>query len=311
MPAQRRRCAAALQLRRELAQQRVRIDGRSRGALQPLLEPRDRRGEARRLHRLDEIVEHALREGLHGVLVVGRHEHDVRAAADMAAQLRRRSRPAFARRESRRRARAPRSARSLRGRCAPARRRRAPAIAARAAARARRAAAARRRRSGRWALGASCGLRARRKVEHRARRRRGSTASSVSSRVTAERELPGARAAPRGRSRGRDCRRCKPTPVSVTRTLQRPSPVATSTSMRPPSSLGSMPWRTAFSTSVSSVIGGQHSARRALVDSQRELQPIGHSHVHDFEIRAHELELLADRRRRARASAAPRRAGTR
>ena len=33
--------------------------------------------------RLDEIVEHALRERLHGVLIVGGDEHEVRAAADV------------------------------------------------------------------------------------------------------------------------------------------------------------------------------------------------------------------------------------
>ena len=48
---------------------------------------------------------------------------------------------------------------------------------------------------------------------------------------------------------------------------QRDSPPSTlrcaPTSMRPPASLGSMPWRTAFSTSVSSVIGGRRRPRNA------------------------------------------------
>ena len=52
-----------------------------------------------------------------------------------------------------------------------------------------------------------------------------------------------------------------PEPVSRTSTWQRGPRRATRMSIRPPSSLGSMPCRTAFSTSVSSVIGGQYSAR--------------------------------------------------
>ena len=59
-----------------------------------------------------------------------------------------------------------------------------------------------------------------------------------------------------------------------------------------------MPWRTAFSTSVSSVIGGQRSVSADVIDVQRELQPIGHAHVHELEVRADQLELLAERRGR-------------
>ena len=58
-----------------------------------------------------------------------------------------------------------------------------------------------------------------------------------------------------------------------------------------------MPWRTAFSTSVSSVIGGHSQRVRRRIDVQRELEPVGHPHSHELEIGAHELELLAERRR--------------
>ena len=66
-------------------------------------------------------------------------------------------------------------------------------------------------------------------------------------------------------------------------------------SMRPPSSLGSMPWRTAFSTSVSRVIGGQRRPAPQ-VDVHRELQAIGHAHLHQLEVRPHQLQLALDRR---------------
>ncbi len=59
-----------------------------------------------------------------------------------------------------------------------------------------------------------------------------------------------------------------------------------------------MPWRTAFSTSVSSVIGGQRSAERRIVDMQRKLQTIRHAHVHQLEIRLDQLQLAAERRDR-------------
>ena len=111
------------------------------------LQARHGLGQARRLHRLHQVVEHALREGLHRVLVVRGDEHQVRAAADDGAPPRRRTGPACARRESRRRAAAPRTARWPRGRCAPARPRPARARPAPAGAPAPRAAAARRRRS--------------------------------------------------------------------------------------------------------------------------------------------------------------------
>jgi hypothetical protein len=42
-----------------------------------------RLGEAHRLHRLDEVVDRALLEGLHRVLLVGGDEHDVRAPPDL------------------------------------------------------------------------------------------------------------------------------------------------------------------------------------------------------------------------------------
>ena len=65
-PAQRRVRRAALQLRSELAQQRFGIErGLRRG--QTLLQPRDGFGEPRRLDRLDQIIEHAFGERLHGV----------------------------------------------------------------------------------------------------------------------------------------------------------------------------------------------------------------------------------------------------
>ena len=47
--------------------------------------------------------------------------------------------------------------------------------------------------------------------------------------------------------------------VQLTRAVQRPSRTLTLTSIRPPSSPGSIPCRTAFSTRVSRVIGGQRN----------------------------------------------------
>ena len=56
-----------------------------------------------------------------------------------------------------------------------------------------------------------------------------------------------------------------------------------------------MPWRTAFSTSVSSVIGGQRSGRAAASTCSVELQAVGHAHVHQLEVGAHQLQLLLER----------------
>ena len=65
-------------------------------------------------------------------------------------------------------------------------------------------------------------------------------------------------------------------------------------------SLGSMPWRTAFSTSVSSAIGGKRSARRGRpATSIAKSQPVGHAHLHQLEVGAHQRELVG------RASASP------
>ena len=139
---------------------------------------------------------------------------------------------------------------------------------------------------------------ARREVQLGARRRAARRAVTSQLRVAAEGEL---QALAQRREAGAEPvarRLAGPTPVSLTRTRQRSSRSRTSTSMRPPSSLGSMPWRTAFSTSVSSVIGGQRSASAARIDVQRELQAIGHAHLHQLEIGAHQFQLLPERRRR-------------
>ena len=86
-PAQRRRAAAFLrEPRRQLLQQRLGVRRRLRGA-QALLQARHGVGQARRLHRLHQVVERALREGLDRVLVVGGDEHEVRAAADAVRRL--------------------------------------------------------------------------------------------------------------------------------------------------------------------------------------------------------------------------------
>ena len=114
-------------------------------------------------------------------------------------------------------------------------------------------------------------------------------------RVAAEDQLQALAQRRRVRCRARRRPPAGPTPVSLTRTRQRPSRRCTWTSMRPPSSLGSMPWRTAFSTSVSSVIGGQRSASAASSTCSVELQAVGHAHVHQLEVGAHQLQLLAQR----------------
>ena len=66
-------------------------------------------------------------------------------------------------------------------------------------------------------------------------------------------------------------------------------------SIRPPSSLGSIPCRTAFSTSVNSVVGGQRIVQRRRVDVHRVLEAIGHAHLHQLEIWSNELQLALDR----------------
>ena len=86
-PAQRRAAPdVRCRLRCELVQQRLGIERGLRGA-QPLLQPCDGLRQARGLDRLDEVVEHALRERLHGVLVVRGDEHQMRAATDLLRGL--------------------------------------------------------------------------------------------------------------------------------------------------------------------------------------------------------------------------------
>jgi hypothetical protein len=61
--------------------------GRGLRRTQPLLQAGNGLLQARGLDWLDEIVEHALSEGLHRILVVGSDEHEVRAATDVARGL--------------------------------------------------------------------------------------------------------------------------------------------------------------------------------------------------------------------------------
>ncbi len=55
--------------------------------LQSLFQPRDGLGQALGLDRLHEIVEHALSERLHGVLIEGSDKHQMRAATDVLSGL--------------------------------------------------------------------------------------------------------------------------------------------------------------------------------------------------------------------------------
>ena len=193
-----------------------------------------------------------------------------------------------------------RTARSLRGRCAPARRRRAPAIAARAAARARRAAAARRRRSG------PSGARRRHAASRAApesraprARRRGST--SVEAQLARRRRtrVAAARAASRDPCRVRVAGACRPTPVSVTRTLQRPSrtrhvDVDASALLARIDAVahGVLDERRAASSA------GIAARSRARSTRSANCSRSGMRICMSFEISTHELELLAERRRR-------------
>ena len=63
-------------------QQRFGVECRLRGA-QAFLQSRDCLCQALRFDGLDQIVEHALRERLHGVLIVGGDEHQMRATTDV------------------------------------------------------------------------------------------------------------------------------------------------------------------------------------------------------------------------------------
>ena len=87
------------ELGRQVAQQ-ASLSGRRCGARRRSCRRAHRLGQARRLDRLDQVVERALLERLHRVLIVSGDEHEVRAAADVAAPPRRRTGPACARRGS-------------------------------------------------------------------------------------------------------------------------------------------------------------------------------------------------------------------
>ena len=63
------------------------VTDRRRRAAEALLQARHRGGEACGLHRLKQIVGRALLERGKRVLVVGRHEHDVAAAARLSGYL--------------------------------------------------------------------------------------------------------------------------------------------------------------------------------------------------------------------------------
>ena len=106
-------------------------------------------GQARLVERLDQVVDRALLEGLHGVLLVGGDEHDLRAARPCSAPRRCPTSPACARRGTPPAARGRRTARPPRGRCAPEPPPAARATGVPAARPGVRAAAVRRRRSGR------------------------------------------------------------------------------------------------------------------------------------------------------------------
>ena len=55
-----------------------------------------------------------------------------------------------------------------------------------------------------------------------------------------------------------------------------------------------MPCRTAFSTSVNRVVGGQRTLQRRRVDVRRVLEAIGHPHLHQLEVGPHQLQLALD-----------------
>ena len=73
-------------MRRQLLQQRFGVGRRLRGA-QAFLEARHGVGQARRFHRLHQVVERAVLEGLHRVLVEGGDEDQMRATTDQARGL--------------------------------------------------------------------------------------------------------------------------------------------------------------------------------------------------------------------------------
>ena len=110
----------------ELLEQSAQVGGR-RG--EPLLEAPQRAREAHRLDRLQQVVDRALLEGLHGVLVVGGDEDDVARGRRRSARPRCRSARASGCRGRGRRAGAPRSRAAPGGRRGRPRARRARATA--------------------------------------------------------------------------------------------------------------------------------------------------------------------------------------
>ena len=97
--------------------------------------------------------------------------------------------------------------------------------------------------------------------------------------------------------------------------MQRPSTSALHAQLRcsPPSSLGSMPWRTAFSTRAQQGHRRAGAGRAQCLDRLpgTKLQAVGHPHVHDLEVGAHQVAAPGPGWWRARAGGAPRRAGRR
>src|SRR5260221_14314109 len=82
------RCGRGLTFERrcKLLQQHFGVDG-GHGSAQPFLQPRHCLGKARGIHWFHEIVEHALRKGLHSVLIVSRDKDKMRAVTDVACRL--------------------------------------------------------------------------------------------------------------------------------------------------------------------------------------------------------------------------------
>ncbi len=216
-------------------------------------------GQSRFVERLDHVVDRTLLERLHRVLLERRDEHDLRRRTDRSAPRRCRSARHVHVEKHHVGPRAVRTARPPRVRCAPAATHlRARATAAPGAWPGARAAAARRRRSARW--WPSCGTGpwpASTKLSSRARHAaRGLSSSSLASAPKKAAQTLAQRCPARCRRRSAaqaDPGVAHPQLRRAASRRRRSAP----TSMRPPCSLGSMPWRTAFSTSVSSAIGGK------------------------------------------------------
>ena len=265
--------------------------------LQPLLQPRDRLGKPRELHGLHEVVEHALREGLHRVVVVGRDEHEVRAPPDLARRLDAVDARHLHVEEADVRAASPRRAAPPRGRCAP----RATISSSGQACASWRASASRSSGSssaisavGRAAISSRPRARETRAPQTTPCGSRARTRSDAASpNTSARRSRSAASPVPRPRPEA-----CRPAPESATRIQQRPSTTRTSTAMLS-AFLGRID---AVAHRVLDQRQQRHrraaQAARRILDVELEREPVRQAHAHELEVGPHQLDLLAERRHR-------------